>query len=183
MFPPVPPRQEPPARQEAYTPPEPEAAEYLPISRPGPSARWRVVRFALLGGSLTAILGGIVVGWLNWVLTRSDPGAGFGFPGRVFYERPLLGAHILAAIVALAPLLFVVFALAGAAQVIAESMGRASGRAARLLGEALSEFAPHRPPRPAAERGAPPPGTAADIVRPLAHDLNLEIDPERPARD
>lgn len=183
MFPPVPPRQDPPPQPEAYAPAEPEPADYLPpIARTGPSARSRVVRFALIGGGITSIIAGIVFGWMGWFVTPAR-GAPFGFPEHFAYESSLLGVRIVTTIAALAPFLFLVFALAGAAQVIAESMARASGRAARVLGDVLSESAAERRPRRTTERRRPAPGTAADIVRPLSHDPDLEIDSAPPGRE
>jgi hypothetical protein len=180
MFPPVPPREDPPAQQEVYLPPEPEPTDYMPPTRLGPSARVRVVRFALVGGGITSIIGGIVMGWLIWAASGERAGV-FGGPGD-FIIRPRLAPTIFTTMLALAPLLFVSFALGGAAQVIAESMSRAAGRAARQLGEVLGDSAGERKPRRSRERGVPVPGTAAEIIRPLVQDLNLQIDSEPPAR-
>jgi hypothetical protein len=154
MFSPVPPRDEAPVQEEAHAPADTGLADLPMIARPAPSVRWRVVGFALVGGGITAIIGGIVVGTLSWILW--SPGEYNQLSSQLFPVRTFLAPTIFSTMVSLAPWLFLVFALAGAAQAIAESMSRAAGRAARLMGEVVSDSAGDRRGRRTAERGGPP---------------------------
>jgi hypothetical protein len=139
-----------------------------------------VVRFALVGGGITSVLAGIILGWVSWFVAVGEWDTMSPRPDRLYFDRPVLSARVLSSTLAVAPYLMLVFALGGAAQVVAESVSRASGRAARLLGEALAESPSERKPRRPAEHRPPPAGSAAEIVRPLAQDFNLEIESEPP---
>jgi hypothetical protein len=175
MYANVPPRDDPSAR------PEPNPVQDSPYTLPAnrvslvSSDRATVVVFALVGGGLTSMACGLLFGTLAWATTPNDFFA-LSAPSMV---RQTLAAQVVNTTITFAPYLFLVFALAAAAQILAGSYLRGSTRVGRALKEA-QEPAPRDRPRSRSDEGRPPAGSASHIVRPLLGDRHLEIDPREP---
>jgi hypothetical protein len=143
---PVPPRDSNPQRQPPREETQPEEAPYvLPhVRRPSEWVRGRLVVFALLGGLFVTLLLSCVLSTLTLALPRDSPLSRvslfrIGVPGKQQAEPsresglPTFAALVLMYGASLVAPMILVFAIIGAADVIARTIGRASSRTAEAF--------------------------------------------------